>query len=55
VVQFEISKACAYINKLGTEERKRVVAALVEGNSLGAVTRMTGVPAHCLAASGIII
>lgn len=31
------------MNKLNTEERKRVVAALVEGNSLRAVTRMTGV------------
>src|SRR6266404_5428091 len=31
------------MNKLTTEERKRVVAALVEGNSLRAVTRMTGV------------
>jgi IS1 family transposase len=30
------------MNKLSTEERKRVVAALVEGNSLRAVTRMTG-------------
>jgi hypothetical protein len=31
------------MNKLTTEERTRVVAALVEGNSLRAVTRMTGV------------
>ncbi len=31
------------MNKLNTEERTRVVAALVEGNSLRAVTRMTGV------------
>jgi len=31
------------MNKLSTEERKAVVAALVEGNSLRAVTRMTGV------------
>lgn len=31
------------MNKLSTEERKQVVAALVEGNSLRAVTRMTGV------------
>jgi hypothetical protein len=31
------------MNKLSTEERKRVVAALVEGNSLRAITRMTGV------------
>jgi len=31
------------MNKLNTEERKRVVAALVEGNSLRAITRMTGV------------
>ncbi|HWY39968.1 MAG TPA: IS1 family transposase [Chthoniobacterales bacterium] len=30
------------MNKLSTEERKRVVAALVEGNSLRSVTRMTG-------------
>lgn len=31
------------MNKLSTEERRAVVAALVEGNSLRAVTRMTGV------------
>lgn len=31
------------MNKLSIEERKQVVAALVEGNSLRAVTRMTGV------------
>jgi len=31
------------MNKLSTEEQKRVVAGLVEGNSLRAVTRMTGV------------
>ena len=31
------------MNKLSTDERKRVVAALVEGNSLRAITRMTGV------------
>jgi len=31
------------MNKLSTEERTRVVAALVEGNSMRAVTRMTGV------------
>src|SRR5438094_7520899 len=31
------------MNKLSTEEQQRVVAALVEGNSLRAVTRMTGV------------
>jgi IS1 family transposase len=31
------------MNKLSAEERKRVVAALVEGNSLRAVTRMTDV------------
>ncbi|MGI8605370.1 MAG: IS1 family transposase [Verrucomicrobiales bacterium] len=31
------------MNKLSTEERTRVVAALVEGNSLRAITRMTGV------------
>jgi transposase len=31
------------VNKLTADERKRVVAALVEGNSLRAVTRMTGV------------
>lgn len=31
------------MNRLSTEERKQVVAALVEGNSLRAVTRMTGV------------
>src|ERR1041385_8092672 len=31
------------MNKLTTDERKRVIAALVEGNSLRAVTRMTSV------------
>src|SRR5437899_3019879 len=31
------------MNKLSTDERKAVVAALVEGNSLPAVTRMSGV------------
>src|SRR5437879_6196636 len=31
------------MNKLDTEERERIVAALVEGNSLRAVTRMTGI------------
>ena len=31
------------MNKLNTEERTRVIAALVEGNSLRATTRMTGV------------
>lgn len=31
------------MNQLSTEERTKVVAALVEGNSLRAITRMTGV------------
>jgi IS1 family transposase len=31
------------MNKLSTEERSRVVAALVEGNSIRAVSRMTGI------------
>lgn len=31
------------MNKLSTDERRRVVAALVEGNSLRSITRMTGV------------
>src|SRR5881227_1109099 len=31
------------MNRLSADERKAVVAALVEGNSLRAVTRMTGV------------
>lgn len=31
------------VNKLSSEERSRVVAALVEGNSMRAVSRMTGV------------
>src|SRR5437764_10640179 len=31
------------MNKLTTEDRKQVVAALVEGNSLRSITRMTGV------------
>lgn len=31
------------MNKLSTEERSRVVACLVEGNSLRATTRMTGI------------
>lgn len=30
------------MNKLSTEERTRIVAALVEGNSLRSITRMTG-------------
>ena len=34
---------CFGMNKLSTEERKQVVAALVEGNSLRSTTRMTGV------------
>jgi len=31
------------MNELGTEKRERIVAALVEGNSLRAVARMTGI------------
>jgi IS1 family transposase len=31
------------MNKLNTEERTRVVSALVEGNSLRSITRMTGI------------
>jgi IS1 family transposase len=31
------------MNKLSTEDRTRVISALVEGNSLRAITRMTGV------------
>ena len=31
------------MNKLSTEERTRIVAALVEGNSMRAVSRMTGI------------
>src|SRR5205809_2425933 len=31
------------MNRLSTEERKQIVAALVEGNSLRAVARMTGI------------
>lgn len=31
------------MNKLSTEERRKVVACLVEGNSLRATTRMTGI------------
>jgi IS1 family transposase len=31
------------MNRLSTEERTRIVAALVEGNSLRAISRMTGV------------
>src|SRR5436309_8973590 len=31
------------MNKLSIQERTRVVAALVEGNSLRAVSRMTGI------------
>src|SRR6266496_5361459 len=38
-----IARYIAGMNKLSTEERKSVVAALVEGNSLRAVTRMTDV------------
>src|SRR5436190_24122593 len=36
IVQFEPT------NKLSTEERRKVVACLVEGNSLRATVRMTG-------------
>jgi IS1 family transposase len=31
------------VNKLNTEDRARIVAALVEGNSMRAVSRMTGI------------
>jgi transposase len=31
------------MNKLSTEERKRIIAALVEGNSMRAVARMADV------------
>src|SRR5436190_1978440 len=31
------------MNKLSTDERKQIVSALVEGNSLRAVCRMTGI------------
>ena len=31
------------MNKLSTDERTRIVAALVEGNSMRAISRMTGV------------
>ena len=37
IVHFE------YVNKLSTDERTRIVAALVEGKSMRAVSRMTGV------------
>ena len=37
IVQFES------MNKLSTDERTRMVAALVEGNSMRAISRMTGV------------
>src|ERR1035441_9587347 len=37
MVQFE------YMNKLTTEERTRIVSALVEGNSMRSVSRMTGI------------
>jgi len=30
------------MNQLNTEERSRILAALVEGNSIGAIARMTG-------------
>jgi IS1 family transposase len=36
-------KYVAYMNELSSEDRTHVVAALVEGNSLRAVARMTGV------------
>src|SRR4051794_808797 len=39
----ERSSILADMNKLSIEERTRIVAALLEGNSLRAVTRMTGV------------
>jgi IS1 family transposase len=36
------------MNKLSTEERKQIVAALVEGNSLRAISRMTGASRNTL-------
>src|SRR4051812_21284216 len=36
------------MNKLSTDERKQIVAALVEGNSLRAISRMTGVSRNTL-------
>lgn len=39
----ELSGILLSMNKLSTEERVRVVAALVEGNSIRATVRMTGV------------
>jgi IS1 family transposase len=40
-----IRSVCQYesMNRLSTEQRVRVVAALVEGNSLRAISRMTGI------------
>jgi IS1 family transposase len=39
----------AYMNKLSTEKRSQVVAALVEGNSIRATVRMTGVSKNTIA------
>ena len=36
----------AYINRLSTAKRVQVVSALVEGNSINAIVRMTGVAKH---------
>ncbi len=41
------------MNKLNTEERRKVVACLVEGNSLRATTRITGVPRYDAAQSPV--
>lgn len=38
-----ITYILTHMNKLTTEERTRVVSALIEGNSLRSVTRMTGI------------
>ncbi len=39
----------AFMNKLSTEKRSQVVAALVEGNSIRATVRMTGVSKNTIA------
>jgi uncharacterized protein YerC len=36
------------MNVLKTEQRVRVVAALVEGNSINSIVRMTGVSKHTI-------
>ena len=48
----ERSSIIAYMNKLDVSEQATVISALVEGNSIRSVERMTGVIANDLAPDG---